>query len=77
MALQLCRRGWLGSLFSTAGIPLATGNSGCEVLIFLQDDSGNLDESSEPKGVLQNEECRREGLLKCDVVKFQNKDYSV
>ena len=35
-----------------------TGDT-CKVLVFLQDDAGNLSEISEPNGVFENADCRR------------------
>eukprot|EP00435_Cladocopium_sp_Y103_P064097 s1055_g25.t1 len=54
-------------VWSKDGIPPPPDTSTCEVLIFLQDDAGNLSESAEAKGVLENQACRYGAVSLVDV----------
>ena len=64
---QPFRRGLFANVLAEHGITPAPDSSTCEALIFLQDETGGLYESTAPKGVLQNKACKYSDIALVDV----------
>ena len=65
---QPFRRGYIANVLAEEhGITPAPDSSTCEALIFLQDETGGLYESTAPKGVLQNKACKYSAIALVDV----------